>query len=108
MSDSFIFPQDFVQKYSNQQLQEALIIDVREPYEWEYYHLEHSQLIPMKQIPQRLSELPQDRDVYIICAHGVRSAVVTDFLIQHAQYSRVYNVAGGMAAVAGLLGFDYD
>ncbi len=108
MADSVIFPQDFVQKYSNQQLIEALIIDVREPYEWDYYHLEHSQLIPMKQIPQRLAELPHDRDIYIICAHGIRSAVVTDYLIQHAQHTRVYNVAGGMAAVAELLGFDYD
>ncbi len=108
MADSVIFPQDFVQKYCNQKLEEALIIDVREPYEWEYYHLEQSQLIPMKQIPQRLAELPHDRELYIICAHGIRSAVVTDYLIQHANYKRVINVAGGMAAVSELLGFDYD
>jgi rhodanese-related sulfurtransferase len=38
----------------------------------------------------------------------VRSAVVTDYLIQQQQYSRVYNVAGGMAVVAELLGFEYD
>jgi rhodanese-related sulfurtransferase len=108
MNEHTIFPQDFVEKYTGQALGDALVIDVREMHEWDYYHLEHSTLMPMKQIPQRLADLPLDRDLYIICAHGVRSAVVTDYLIQQQQYSRVYNVAGGMAVVAELLGFEYD
>lgn len=104
---SYVYPADFVEKFQSGQLAESLVIDVRELQEWHYYHLEGTVHQPMRTIPETWQELPADRDIYVICAHGVRSAMVVDFL--HNQgLTRAINVAGGMAAVSGLLGFEYD
>ncbi|MFH5184774.1 rhodanese-like domain-containing protein [Paenibacillus sp. TAB 01] len=107
--DSFevIEPQQFVNKLNNKELGDAVIIDVREPMEWNYYHLDEATLIPMNTIPARMSELPDDKTVYIVCAHGVRSANVCYYLRQQG-FDNVVNVEGGMAAVAMLRGFQYD
>ncbi|PZE21976.1 rhodanese-like domain-containing protein [Paenibacillus xerothermodurans] len=102
-----ISPEDFVEKLNNNELEHSAIIDVREPVEWDYYHLNEAQLIPMQSIPTRLEELPKDRDLYIVCAHGVRSTHVCYFLREQG-FNNVINVNGGMAAVAMLLGFQYD
>jgi rhodanese-related sulfurtransferase len=102
-----IEPADFVLKYESNLLDDSLIIDVREPEEWEYYHLEHSKLMPMNTIPSRITELSGDKTIYVICAHGVRSAMVCDYLLQHG-LTDIVNVKGGMAAVAALRGFQYD
>ncbi|OXM88098.1 rhodanese-like domain-containing protein [Paenibacillus rigui] len=103
----FIDPREFVAKLNDHDLGDALIIDVREQMEWDYYHLEEATLLPMSTIPARMSELPADRKLYIVCAHGVRSANVCYYL-KHQGYEDVVNVEGGMAAVAALKGFQYD
>lgn len=102
-----IEPQQFVSKLNNNDLGDSLIIDVREPMEWDYYHLDEATLIPMNTIPARRNELPTDKTLYIVCAHGVRSANVCYYLRQQG-YDNVVNVEGGMAAVAMLRGFQYD
>ncbi|GGD69449.1 rhodanese-like domain-containing protein [Paenibacillus nasutitermitis] len=88
-------------------LEPAQVIDVREQMEWDYYHLDGSLLVPMNTIPGRLDEIPTDKPVYIICAHGVRSTGVCRYLTEKG-YSNLHNVNGGMAAVAALRGFQYD
>ncbi|NOU99247.1 rhodanese-like domain-containing protein [Paenibacillus planticolens] len=107
MDISSIHPQKFMEALEGQALKDSVIIDVREPHEWEYYHLDEATLIPMGQIPHRLGELPEDRDIYLVCAHGVRSYRVAEYL-QENGIERVINVDGGMAAVAMLRGFQYD
>ncbi|MFE5317135.1 rhodanese-like domain-containing protein [Paenibacillus sp. NPDC056579] len=102
-----IDPRSFVEKLETKQLGDALIIDVRESWEWEYYHLDEAKLIPMNTIPARMGELPEEQTLYIVCAHGVRSANVCYYLRQQG-YENVVNVEGGMAAVAMLRGFQYD
>ncbi|WP_424766105.1 rhodanese-like domain-containing protein [Paenibacillus sp. sgz302251] len=102
-----VTPQIFLALLENSQIEAGQIIDVREPFEWDYYHLEHSTLIPMNTIPHRLQELNNALPLYIICAHGVRSVAVCHYLEEQG-YSDIHNVTGGMAAVAGLKGFYYD
>ncbi|WP_199614989.1 rhodanese-like domain-containing protein [Paenibacillus alkalitolerans] len=102
-----ISPLEFNRLYESGALKNGLIIDVREPFEWEYYHLEESKLIPMQTIPQVLDQLPEDKTLYIICAHGVRSETACRFLTEQG-FEDVVNVAGGMAAVAAERGFAYD
>jgi rhodanese-related sulfurtransferase len=104
---SSIEPEEFLQKLEKEGLKDALFIDVREPMEWDYYHLEEAVLMPMNTIPARLPELPQDRTIYVVCAHGVRSANVCYYMRQRG-YELVTNVEGGMAALAQLKGFQYD
>jgi rhodanese-related sulfurtransferase len=97
----------FVKLIQGEQGEAACIIDVREQQEWDYYHLDEAELIPMNTIPSRMGEIPDDKDVYIVCAHGVRSQMVCSFLEQQGKRG-VINVIGGMAAVAAQLGFQYD
>ncbi|TVY11578.1 rhodanese-like domain-containing protein [Paenibacillus cremeus] len=107
MSIDQIEPDDFLRQMEEGILHEALLIDVREPYEWEYYHLEGIQLMPMNSIPAKLEELPKEKPIYVVCAHGVRSMHVSYYLMQQG-FEHVVNVEGGMAALAQLRGFQYD
>ncbi|MCZ8512902.1 rhodanese-like domain-containing protein [Paenibacillus filicis] len=102
-----IEPRQFLDKLQDGSLKEAKLIDVREPMEWDYYHLEELELLPMNSIPGRLDELPRERPIYVVCAHGVRSANVCAYLKHHG-FDEVINVEGGMAALAYYRGFQYD
>lgn len=108
MLNTDISPEDFLRFYEDEEKRkDALVVDVREPFEWDYYHLDSSTLMPVETIPSRLDELPKEGTVYIICAHGVRSDMVCRYLRQRG-FGNVVNVEGGMAAVAELRGFQYD
>jgi rhodanese-related sulfurtransferase len=102
-----ISPEKFVELLKREKGKVMSIIDVREQMEWDYYHLEEAELIPMNTIPARIADIPADRDVYVICAHGVRSQMVCGYLEQNGR-DNIINVQGGMAAVAALFGFQYD
>ncbi|MEW9669699.1 rhodanese-like domain-containing protein [Ammoniphilus sp. 3BR4] len=102
MDQHYIHASDFVKKLEQGELDQSLIIDVREPYEWEQYRLEQATLIPMNTIPSKWTELPADRDIYLVCAHGVRSWHVMSFLLQNG-LQRAINVEGGMAEIYPLL-----
>ncbi|NBI30441.1 rhodanese-like domain-containing protein [Chengkuizengella marina] len=106
MSSYEISAEDFNQHLKNKTL-DGIIIDVREKFEWEYYHLENSLLYPMNTIPEQLSEFPKDKTLYILCAHGIRSQHVCQYLIQNG-FDHVKNVKGGISAVSMLQGFQYD
>jgi rhodanese-related sulfurtransferase len=108
MSFKTITPEQFLNFYNEDKvLDNKMILDVREPAEWAYYHLERSVLMPVNTIPDNLAELPKDQTVYVICAHGVRSEMVCRYLNQQGR-NNVVNVSGGMSAVAELRGFQYD
>jgi len=50
-----------------------LLLDCREPWEWELVRLPEAVLIPLGQLKDHLDELPSDRPVIVYCHHGVRS-----------------------------------
>lgn len=76
-----------------------LIIDVREPWEHGICRIEPSTLIPMGQIPARLEELDQEKEIIVLCHHGIRSMQVCRFLAHHG-FTNLYNVYGGIEAWA--------
>ncbi len=80
----------------------ALLLDVREPQEWDAGHAEQAVHVPMGEVTQRLDDIPADRPVVVICRSGARSARVTGFLGQQGRDA--HNLAGGMQAwnAAGL------
>ena len=55
--------------------------------------------VPMRELPGRLDELPRDRDVVVVCHHGVRSRQVAHYLVRLG-YMAVWNLTGGVAAWA--------
>ncbi|WP_166239290.1 rhodanese-like domain-containing protein [Paenibacillus turpanensis] len=101
-----IHPEQFIRKLEAGELKEAVVIDVREQVEWDYYHIEPATLIPLQSLPFRLNELPEEKTIFFICAHGVRSRMACDY-VKERGYD-VVNVEGGMAAVAAVKGFAYD
>lgn len=74
-----------------------LLVDVREGWELAIARLEQAVHIPMGELPDRMEELPRDRDIVLLCRSGMRSAQVTRFLQQEG-YERVWNLAGGILA----------
>ncbi|MGI9264700.1 MAG: rhodanese-like domain-containing protein [Gammaproteobacteria bacterium] len=74
-----------------------VLLDVREEWELAMASLEEAVHIPMGQIPDRLAELDGDREIAVMCHHGVRSRQVVAFLKQSG-FAHVINVAGGIDA----------
>ncbi len=72
-----------------------ILLDVREPWEWDICRIEPSRHMPMRSVPTRLDELAQDAEIIVICHHGGRSMQVGHFL-EHQGFGRVYNLAGGV------------
>ena len=80
----------------------ALLLDVREPEEWQAGHAPKAHSMPMGLVRQRQGELPRNRGIVVVCRSGGRSAVVTESL--RSWGFEAVNLAGGMCAwtAAGL------
>ena len=73
----------------------VVLVDVREPHEWNAGHLEQAQHIPLGQLQRRLDEIPRDAEIVMICRSGGRSAHAQQFL-KASGYAKVKNLVGGM------------
>jgi rhodanese-related sulfurtransferase len=76
-----------------------MLLDVREPWEFQTCHIAGSVSMPMTGIPARLIELDEDAPVVCICHHGARSMSVAAFLERNG-FTQVTNLAGGVHAWA--------
>ncbi len=76
-----------------------LLLDVREPWEFDICHIENSQLIPMGQIPSQLETLDKNQEIVVICHHGIRSKQVAMYM-EHFGFEAVINLSGGVDAWA--------
>ncbi len=74
----------------------AVVVDVREPGEYVTGHVPGAALVPMGQVQARMSELPKDLPIYLICASGNRSLSTASYLIR-AGYD-AHSVSGGTGA----------
>lgn len=74
-----------------------VLLDVREPWELATTKLDPCLAIPMGEVATRVSEIPRDVPVHVICHSGVRSGRVVEFL-RGQGYGNVTNVRGGIAA----------
>ena len=73
----------------------AFVLDVRQPEEWNAVHIPGATLIPLGELSARLSEVPRDRQVVVVCRSGNRSAQGRDILLG-AGFPSVTSMAGGM------------
>lgn len=76
-----------------------LLLDVRQPWEYDIAHIEGSTLLPLDQVPTLVNREDPDREIVVICHHGVRSQHAARFL-EHHGFARVINLAGGVDAWA--------
>ncbi|MFI9654992.1 rhodanese-like domain-containing protein [Guyparkeria sp. GHLCS8-2] len=76
-----------------------LLLDVREPWEYQLCHIDGSRTMPMNTVPANVAQLERDMPIVCICHHGMRSMQVALFLEQHG-FSNVINLTGGVDAWA--------
>ncbi len=76
-----------------------LLLDVREPKEFNYCHIEGSQSMPMGEVFLAWNKLDPQQETIVICHHGMRSAQIANFLASQG-FQNVANLRGGVAAWA--------
>jgi len=75
-----------------------LLLDVREPWEYDTAHIEGSTLMPMGDVPRRaFHELDEDKPILVLCHHGARSLSVAVWL-RNQGFPYAQSVAGGIDA----------
>lgn len=83
-------------QYEQDGEQLPLLLDVRQPWEFDICKIEGSELVPMSTIPEKLKTLDLDRETVVICHHGIRSRQVGRYMEQNG-FSNVINLSGGVA-----------
>ncbi len=81
--------------------EEPILLDVREPWEYELARIQGSRLLPLADLPGRLHELDPEAETVVICHHGLRSAHATRFL-DRSGFRNVYNLEGGLDAYSAV------
>ena len=90
-----VTPEELKAKLENGE--DIILIDVREPVEYEINRIEGSKLIPLSKLPEKVNELDQTREIILYCKMGGRSARAVQ-LLRELGFTRVKNLAGGIDA----------
>ncbi len=72
-----------------------VLLDVRNPVEWEICRLDGATLMPLSVLPARMHELDPDAEIVVYCKVGIRSAHAAQILSENG-FTRVHNMAGGI------------
>jgi rhodanese-related sulfurtransferase len=77
----------------------AIVLDVREPGEYDAGHVLNSKLVPLGKLKERIGELEKYRDqsIVVVCRSGNRSGTAC-YILGKQGFSQVYNLAGGVQA----------
>jgi sulfur-carrier protein adenylyltransferase/sulfurtransferase len=75
----------------------VIVLDVREPHEYEIARIDTARLIPLGELPERLDELDREANIVVHCHSGVRSAHAVQ-LLRAAGFANAINLAGGIDA----------
>jgi rhodanese-related sulfurtransferase len=94
-----IVPTELAAWLSDPSREKPVLLDVREPWEFQTAHIEGARLVPMNEIAARVNELDPDADLVVVCHLGGRSMQVAMFLEKQG-FARVHNLAGGVDAWA--------
>jgi rhodanese-related sulfurtransferase len=76
-----------------------VLLDVREPWEFQTCHIAGALPMPMNTVPARMQELDEETPIVCICHHGARSMSVAAFL-ERQGFTQVTNLTGGVHAWA--------
>jgi adenylyltransferase/sulfurtransferase len=74
-----------------------VLVDVREPLEYQICRIPGARLIPLGELPKRANELDPSEEIVVHCKSGVRSAKAVEFLTK-AGFGKVKNLQGGILA----------
>ena len=74
-----------------------VLLDVREPWEWQLARIEGAEHVPMNQVPVQAGDWDKTHPRVVICHHGMRSLQVVAFL-ERQGFSNLHNLQGGIDA----------
>jgi rhodanese-related sulfurtransferase len=94
-----ITPAELAAWLGDKQRARPVLLDVREPWEFQTCSIAGSRLLPMGEVAARKDELDAQAETVVICHHGGRSMQVALFL-QNNGFARLHNLAGGVDAWA--------
>lgn len=97
------FPHVITNHELEQKLGDApVILDVREPAEYAFFHIPGATLVPMVQLEERIGELKKfaNQSIYVVCRTGNRSDVACQILAEHG-FENLNNVVPGMSEWQG-------
>jgi len=97
-------PQELKEFIENSEI-EPLLLDVREPGEYNICHIVGSRLLPMGRVAESIDDLPQQQPIVVICHHGMRSYSIAHYLEQQG-FEPVFNLRGGLDAWARTVDLD--
>lgn len=92
-------PETDIQTFAAAHAAGALVVDVREPYEYAMGHVPGARLVPLRRVHAHLGDLPKGPPVYVICASGNRSLAAAGWM--RGAGVEAVSVAGGTSAWAG-------
>ena len=81
-----------------EEAKKGYVLDVREPFELAVEEFKGATNIPLGQIRSRLSELPKDKEIHVLCRSGQRAYYATRILLQNGFKAK--NISGGMLSLA--------
>jgi len=84
---------------------DPLLLDVREPWEFDICHIAGSVNVPMGQIMSAIDRIDDADETVVICHHGIRSQQVIHFL-QQQSVENLVNLDGGVDAWARQVDLD--
>lgn len=84
-----------LQEYLAQAETQPLLLDVREPWEFEYCAIKGSILIPMGELPNEVDTLDPNKETIMICHHGIRSRHM-GYYMEQVGFTSITNLEGGV------------
>jgi rhodanese-related sulfurtransferase len=85
-----------IQQLLNEDRDGVVLLDVRTPGEFASGHMQGAMLVPMREVPYQMLNIPRNKKVVVVCATGARSGAVTKYLAEQG-YPWVKNYSGGMS-----------
>ena len=79
--------------------EDVVLLDVREPVEWQIARMQEAMLIPLGRLPQEVHRLNTADEMVVYCKIGQRSALAVQFLLETG-FRKVKNLEGGIDAWA--------
>lgn len=95
MNYGTITPAEFHERRQRVGEHALLLIDVREPLEYELAHIEGARLLPLSRFNEWAQSLDPQVETVFMCHHGVRSAQVCSYLARQG-FTNIFNLEGGI------------
>jgi sulfur-carrier protein adenylyltransferase/sulfurtransferase len=94
-----IWPDELKEYINRQQEKNYLLVDVRQPQEYEKEHIPGAELIPLNLIMAGRPQLPGDKELIFYCSHGMRSRAAAEACAETGEFTKpIYSLMGGLSA----------